>query len=309
MKKYLCFLLCFVIVFCAGCGKVEKSEEVVRENLEITQEKIIIGENVKKGDSVKVPILLFHHFSESSNDSSVIKVSNFELHIKTLLENGYNTVTVTDLWNYVYNGVKLPKNPICITFDDGYLSNYEIAFPILQKYNAKATIFVIGSSVGKKKYKETDYGIIEHFTWEQANEMINSGLVDIQSHTWDMHQWYEFEEKDKSEIRVNMLRLNNETDEEYINYLKNDCQNMNKVFQENLGYIPKAIAYPGGKYDNFVEKNVVDCGIDITLNTFEDVSTIVSGEKESLIGLNRINVDNNMTSKKLLNFLKSCLMK
>lgn len=304
MKKIICFLLFVTLIICfSSCSKSIEIEEVEEEKVNI-EEKIISNEVIPKGESIKVPILLFHHFSESSNDSSVIKVSNFELHIKTLLENGYNMVTVTDLWNYVYNGIKLPENPICITFDDGYLSNYEIAFPILKKYNAKATIFIIGNSVGKDKYKDTDSNIIPHFDWLQAKEMVDSKVIDIQSHTWDMHQRYDLE-KNNSKVRMNMLRLKNETDEEYLNYLVNDCNNMNNEFEEYLLYLPKAIAYPGGRFDTFVESSVINLGFEVTLNTIEGVSTIVCGDNSSLIGLNRINVDNNMTPEKLLKFIKS----
>ena len=83
MKKIICFLLFVILIICfSSCSKSIEIEEVEEEKVNI-EEKIISNEVIPKGESIKVPILLFHHFSESSNDSSVIKVSNFELHIKT----------------------------------------------------------------------------------------------------------------------------------------------------------------------------------------------------------------------------------
>lgn len=85
-------------------------------------------------------------------------------------------------------GEALPEKPVVITFDDGYQSNYEYAYPILKKYGMKATIFVIGSSVGKDEYKDTGLPMLPHFGVSEAREMENSGLISIQSHTYDLHQ-------------------------------------------------------------------------------------------------------------------------
>lgn len=63
-----------------------------------------------------------------------------------------------------------------ITADDGYLSNYETAFPILKKYNIPATYFITTQYIGTTT-------MYPHFTWENAKEMEESGLIDIQSHT------------------------------------------------------------------------------------------------------------------------------
>lgn len=144
-------------------------------------------------EGVQVPILLYHHFSEQG---SGVTPETFELHMRTLAEAGYTAVTFDQLVNYVQRRGELPERPVCITMDDGYLSNYEIAWPILERYGMKATIFVIGSSVGHtERYKDTEYPITPHFTWEQGREMVRSGTVDLQCHTYDMHQWAPYEER------------------------------------------------------------------------------------------------------------------
>lgn len=136
----------------------------------------------------KVPVLIYHSISKKSTDYTIVSEKEFIKQLNAIKFAGYNTVTIEDLINYVEKGTELPKNPICITFDDGYLDNYEIAFPILKRYNMKATIFIVGSSVGcNGTYKDTEYKSMPHFTYEQAQEMIDSGLISIQSHTYDMH--------------------------------------------------------------------------------------------------------------------------
>ena len=78
----------------------------------------------------------------------------------------------------------------------------------------KATFFAIGATVGNTEhYKDTEFPITPHYSYEQAKEMSDSGLVSIQSHTFDMHQWAPYEPGDR--VRNNILRWKDETEEEY----------------------------------------------------------------------------------------------
>ena len=69
---------------------------------------------------------------------------------------------------------RLPENSMLVTFDDGYKNTYTVAYPILKKYNIKATIFL------NTKYINNDDA---YLTWDEIREMYNSGLVDFQMHT------------------------------------------------------------------------------------------------------------------------------
>jgi peptidoglycan/xylan/chitin deacetylase (PgdA/CDA1 family) len=94
--------------------------------------------------------------------------SRLEAQLGYLRDNGYTTVTFEDfpLSPYI-------EKPIILTFDDGYRCNYVELFPLLKKYEMKATIFLITSQIGNARY----------LTREQIVEMSNSGLVSFQSHT------------------------------------------------------------------------------------------------------------------------------
>ena len=76
----------------------------------------------------------------------------------------YTGVSFDELQAYVLRGEPLPEKPVVITFDDGYRSNYTLAYPILQKYSMKATIFAVGVSFGTDHYKDTDYAITVSYT-------------------------------------------------------------------------------------------------------------------------------------------------
>lgn len=122
---------------------------------------------------VKIPVLMYHGVTDSTwgEPELFVSPSEMEAQIRYLVENGYDTITFED-WNRLEEFDK----PVMLTFDDGYLDNYEELFPILQKYNAKATIFVITTSVDRDGRTMTS---------EQAREMAQSGLVSIQSHTYN----------------------------------------------------------------------------------------------------------------------------
>lgn len=305
-------------------------EYVTLENVEehINRQKQMLSRENKQGLSYtkQVPIITYHSVVENPTSNSEISPETFEMQIKTLKELGYTSILFEDLVAYVENGIELPEKPICITFDDGYLNNYEITYPILQKYQMKATIFVIGVSVGSlTNYKDTNYPITPHFTYEQAIEMMNSGLISIQSHTYDMHQWapYEIDENGSSldDVRENIIKLENETENEYREALTTDIEKMNQELQENLiinnnienmiqnvnlieeskaekkEYLLIALAYPSGKRDTLADVVLRENGIKVTVTIEEGMNEIIKGLPQSLIGLKRYNMDETVTKE------------
>ncbi|MDG6895928.1 polysaccharide deacetylase family protein [Volucribacter amazonae] len=112
--------------------------------------------------------LMYHHINPENNLHGVF-VQDFAQQMEKLKD--YQTFTFQQLKD---NNYQLPANSILITFDDGYRSNYELAYPILKQFNLKATIFL------NTKYIDIDDN---YLTWQQIQEMYNSGLIDFQLHT------------------------------------------------------------------------------------------------------------------------------
>ena len=141
----------------------------------------------------EVPVLLYHHLTETPRSRADISPATFRTHMEALVKAGYTAVTADDMIAFVEQGTPLPEKPIWITFDDGYTSNYTYAYPILKSLGLKGTIFAIGSSIGKSTYKNTTYPITPHFSMEQLKTMADSGVIEVQSHTWDLHQHAPYE--------------------------------------------------------------------------------------------------------------------
>jgi peptidoglycan/xylan/chitin deacetylase (PgdA/CDA1 family) len=142
-----------------------------------------------------IPILAYHSVSEtpwSADDYLFVRPAEMEEQLKYLADNGYDSVTFEDLEN---NG-EFAK-PVMLTFDDGYRDNYDALFPLLKKYNIKATIFVISGTVrdataARDDGAGQDDGAMQndadapdrrYLSAAEIREMSESGLVSIQSHT------------------------------------------------------------------------------------------------------------------------------
>ena len=251
-----------------------------------------------------VPILLYHHLSDDKTASkdTTMPPELFQRHMALLKERGYETVTFADLIAYVNKGTPLPENPVVVTFDDGYLSNYEYAYPILKEQGFQATVFVIGCSVGHEKYyKDTDYEMTPHFGLAEIQEM--AGTISIGSHTYDMHQWRDFESGDT--VRTSMLPLEGESESDYIAALTEDAARQDQLFSQ-LGLEKSTVlAFPTGAYTTLTDVTLKKLGYQVTLTTDSSrVNTLVQGLPQSLVDLGRFNVSADTTDEALLSYLE-----
>lgn len=243
-----------------------------------------------------VPILMYHHLSEET-----ISEATLDEHLAALDRAGYTAVTMADLRAYVERGTDLPDKPVVITFDDGYRSNVEIGLPLLEKYQMKATIYVIGCSVGKDTYKDTGEAMTPHFTAEQAGEMDRGGLVTIGSHGYDIH---EVEGRDPAPIRHGVLQREDESEADYVAFLQEDCARFNQVMEPVLGRKADILAYPYGQCSPLSEILLAREGIYATVTTIPGGNTLVKGLPQTLRAMNRYDVEYfNPTGEELLALL------
>jgi len=152
---------------------------------------------------IKVPIILYHNITTDENlhNKPLLNISpeNFKIHMQTLKNEGWNTITFNDYYNHVTNNTALPDKPIIVTFDDGYLSNYTYAYPIFKELGMKATIFTVAGRVGEGVSGEVTY---PHFTWAQAKEMEASKVITIESHSLMHINFLETSDIDKIQVEL-----------------------------------------------------------------------------------------------------------
>ena len=119
-----------------------------------------------------VPILAYHRFGEK-NGKMVVTPEAFAAQMKYLAENDYRVIPLADLVEFLAGKRSLPHRAVVITADDGYASVYRHAYPVLKQYGFPATVFVYTDFIGAG----------DALTWPQMQEMIASGLIDIESHS------------------------------------------------------------------------------------------------------------------------------
>ncbi|MBO4991127.1 MAG: polysaccharide deacetylase family protein [Firmicutes bacterium] len=250
--------------------------------------------------TAKVPILMYHHLAETGDGGDIISVEDFESHMATLTRAGYTAVDFDDLKSYVEQGVELPEKPVVITFDDGYESNLTLAYPILKRYGMKATVFAIGVSIGKDTYKDTGESMIPHFSLEEA--ALCADAITVGSHGYNIH---EVAGRDPEPIRQGVLQKESETEEEYIQFLRNDCEAMDALFEEALGRTPQVLAYPFGWHTTLSDLILKEEGIWATVTSDVKINIIIKGIPQSLYAMGRLAVRGSYTADQVLEMLKT----
>ena len=143
----------------------------------------------------KVSVLCYHNIATEEEKQEfpkeqpwIIDVNNFEDQLKYLKKHGYKTLTLEEFYRWKQGEIKLPYKSVLITFDDGFLSNYQYAFPLLKKYDMNATVFLIGNYM-KPSEKEWD-GNVKTYMTKQLVEKCKSEYSNIEfaSHSYGLHE-------------------------------------------------------------------------------------------------------------------------
>ena len=175
-----------------------------------------------------VPILAYHRVNDSDKNPTTLTVADFDAQMKYLVDNGYHVIVPDDLLDAWESGKPLPDKPIVLTFDDGHEDIYTNVFPILQKYNMRATVFIVTDHIGMKDF----------LTWDQARALQAGGFIDFESHTMS--------------YKV-LTTLKGEK-------LWNEIYGSKQAIEWALKKPAKFLAYPGGKYTLDAEDTCKEVG-------------------------------------------------
>jgi len=186
-----------------------------------------LDEVAEIADGSKILVLNYHQVANGSSYLAV-PISDFDAQMKFLADSGCVTITPDELYAGLNGEIELPPKPVLITFDDGYIDNYTNAFPILKKYNLRATIFIIPAFTSVYP---------NYMTWEQLKELEANGIT-IESHTLTHPK---LEELPDDEIR-------------------NELLNSKTMLEEQLGHPIEFLAYPTGTYNLHIAGIAQDLG-------------------------------------------------
>lgn len=283
IKSFVVMMIIFILAFC----------------FLISGELNLVETATSTDSDVLVPIIMYHSLLKDTSLQNEYTISPklFENDLKYLNENNYTTITVSDLIDYVYSDKTLPEKCIMLTFDDGYYNNYYYAFPLLKKYECKAVISPIAAMT--EFYTENNeisvnYG---HISVDNIKEMVQSGYVEIQNHSYDMH---------KLTPRMGVDKKRGETSESYKSAIEKDIMTAQSYLKDNADVSPQCFVYPFGAKCEETEKIVKELGFKCTLTCTEEPNYISKSEN-SLLNLGRYRRDNGESMEALMNRInKDC---
>lgn len=233
-------------------------------------------------DYIEVPIIMYHSILKDPSRSNKYTVTPavLEEDLKYIKDKGYTTVTIADLISYVYDDKPLPEKPIVLTFDDGHYNNYGYLFPLLEKYDMKAVISIVGSYTDK--FTETDEANLNYsyLRWKDIKELMDTGRIEFQNHTYNLHS--------NTGKRIGTKKIKGETDEHYKNILKDDILKLQQEFEKNTHYTPQCFTYPFGGISNASLDIIKELGFKASLSCEQGINKLTKNPN-SLYLLKRYN--------------------
>ncbi|MGP8290661.1 poly-beta-1,6-N-acetyl-D-glucosamine N-deacetylase PgaB [Vreelandella zhanjiangensis] len=176
-------------------------------------------------------------------------------HFNLLSAGGYQPVSLQQIIDAKAGGQPLPDKAVLLTFDDGYRSFYDIVFPLLKLYGFPAVQAVVGSWLDVPEGGRVPYGNItlprERFlTWEQVQILDESPLVEIASHTYNLHYGVKGNPMGNEQAAAVTSIWNPQTGYEseaaYVERIRNDMARTQQQFQTHMGRSPRMMVWPYG---------------------------------------------------------------
>ncbi|MGA8528073.1 MAG: poly-beta-1,6-N-acetyl-D-glucosamine N-deacetylase PgaB [Acidobacteriaceae bacterium] len=207
-------------------------------------------------------------------DQYAISTRNLASHFDWLRAHGYHVISLQQLIDARTKGEQLPDKPVLLTFDDGLQSAYTKVFPLLKAYQYHAVMAVVGAWTDLPAGGTVDYGFrlftrADFATWPELREMQNSGLVEIASHTWDLHHGIVANPQGNVIPAVLVHAYNAktgryETDQEYAARIRADLTRSAEEIRAQLGRAPRGVMWPYGAYTREASSIAASLGMPVT---------------------------------------------
>ncbi len=252
---------------------------------------------------VKLTVLSYHEITERPQalvPTYAVSPDNFQKQMRWLKDTGYHFVDMDDVLADRAGKRALPDKAVLITFDDGYRSVYVNAFPLLKVMKIPAVIALVGSwqavTNGNVDFDGRAIPRSELLSWGEIREMRKSGLIEIASHSYDLHQGIVSNPQGnlqpaaaaRSWFAAN-ARYENESS--YKRRIVEDLRRNNLLLRKQLLMTPRIIVWPYGRYNIETRRIAESLGMPIGLTLDDGPNTA----RTPLYGLRRVLVEQTMT--------------
>ena len=184
------------------------------------------------------PIIVYHRFGPTASDSMTVRTAAFAAQLEVLKQSGIVVVPLRRLVERLNGGTEpLPTKAVVITVDDGHRSVYTEMLPLVRRYGVPVTLFIYPSAISNASYA---------LTWKELEELRQSGLFDIQAHTY----WHPNFKEEKQRLRPEAYRA----------FVRVQLSKPRQVLEERLGGTVDLLAWPFGIYDDELIAAAIDAG-------------------------------------------------
>ena len=224
----------------------------------------------------RLPILMYHDLTTdpAKTNSMTITADRFRLDMEFLQQFGYTPLLPRDLIAIHEGRQAMPDKPVMVTFDDGYRSNYELAYPVLTETGMKAVVAVVASNI------RSDAEALQprsSMTWGELHEMAGSGVFEIGSHTYDLHN-PQYGGAAALDGIDGVMRLRHETRDQYRARVGTDLKTSVQMIREMTGQITvNYFSFPYGGWDAWMPELLAQQGIRVTTLTNPGMANIGAG--------------------------------
>jgi biofilm PGA synthesis lipoprotein PgaB len=184
----------------------------------------------------------------SLNDPYAVPQNLFVKQMEYLRAHGYHPVSLDDILKAGQGKQALPQKPVLLMFDDAYISYYDFVVPILEKFGYPSVLAVVGTWIDHPPKDITE----PLMTWDQVREASNRRLVEVVSHTYDLHKAVQYNPPGNvgAAVSVRAFDPNSksyETEEAYRARIEADFAAQKDLFARQLGMLPRAVVWPYGR--------------------------------------------------------------
>lgn len=260
---------------------------------------LLLPAAVAHADSpARLTVLSYHEVADPGETlvpAYAVTPTNFVRQIDWLRNRGYHFVSLADVIADADGKRPLPDKAVLITFDDGYQSVYDNAWPILKMFRIPAVIAVVGSWMEEKGQVDFDGKSVPRsklLSWDELREMHQSGLVAVGSHSFDLHHGVQGNPQGNLQPAATTRRYlpeqkRYEDEASYLKRVEADLKRNNDLIRARTGATPQVIAWPYGRYNTGVRKIAEHLGLRVGL-TLDDGANMAD---TPLWGLRRILVE------------------
>ena len=230
-------------------------------------------------EGIFLPVIMYHSVTAHPQTDYQISPEMFAEDLYYLYANGYHTVSAEQLRAYTEHRGTLPEKPVMLTFDDGFYNNLSTALPLLEEYDMCAVISIVGYYTDVTAEKDPHVDRYSYLTWGDVQELLDSGRIEIGSHTYNLHSNAE---------RAGCSIRYGEDEENYTSMLREDLGKLQTDMQEHTGRISGIFAYPYGFICRESVPVLKEMGFFCTLICREE-GNYITQNPECLYGLSRYN--------------------